>query len=262
MPRTLAGLPTPTANGYTQSNRRALKAGLGSVQQRSIMGLGEDPGTQQVAMSTTQIAGGAASSIIGAVGTTATGMATWAAVAIPVVGAAVAAVTIWLSSMFRKNAQKEAATNIVDQIEVQLKSNLEGYLNGPRTQQSQLQALANFDAGWQAVVENCSNPELGSAGKRCISERQQGGTAPWCSLPGGKGCDWFTRYRDPIANDTPVQSLNNKVIEGEGMAVDIVNQVLGGTVDIAGHSIPTGLLVGGALLLVAVTAGGSGGKKA
>ena len=237
-----------------------------------MQGLGESDSTRQIALSATQIAGGVAATVVGTIGTTAgtaatattaataATMATWAAVAVPLIGVAVVAVTLWLTSMFKRNAQKEAATDIVDQIEIQLKDNLSGYLSGPRTQQSQLQALANFDAGWAAVVENCSNPQLGSAGERCISERQQGGTAPWCSLPGGKGCDWFVRYRDPIANDTPnpdVQSLNTQVVGGSGMVVDTINEVLGGTVRIAGNSIPTSLLVGGALLLVALTAGGN-----
>jgi len=53
-------------------------------------------------------------------------------------------------------------------------------------------------------MANCGAAEMGEPGRRCISERQRGGTAPWC--PTGSGCDWFILYRDPIANDVPVPS--------------------------------------------------------
>ncbi len=72
-----------------------------------------------------------------------------------------------------------------------------------RYKSSQTAALSYFDqiAGW--LQQMCSNPALGAAGQRCISERLvHGGSAPWC--PGGTGCDWITAYRDPIANDAGV----------------------------------------------------------
>lgn len=118
---------------------------------------------------------------------------TTAAWAVPVIGAAVAAVTFGLSRIFRRGAQKRAATQIVDELEPLLKQNLEGYLSGPRTVESQRQALQNFDAAWQYLTSSrgCGNPDLGDAGRRCISERARGGR--W---------DWWAAYRDPIANDT------------------------------------------------------------
>lgn len=258
MPRTLAGTPaTSPARGYTQSNRRlAQQARLGLLAPASHMGMGMGMGalgsgsSQQLVLSAPQIAGSTATGIIGGAvkaGTLAANSA-WATIGIPVIGAAVVGVTMWLSSMFKRNAQKEAATNIVDQIEIKLKENLDGYLNGPRTPESQAQALANFDAGWNAVIENCSNPELGSAGERCISERQEGGTAPWCPKPGGKGCDWFALYRYPIASDTPVQTQN--VVEGSGMAVNTINEVLGGSVQFGGVVIDNRLLLGAAAIIL------------
>lgn len=63
----------------------------------------------------------------------------------------------------------------------------------PRPLSLQREALANFDQIWGALVNACSNPALGSAGQRCISERQ----------PGGK-YDFTSYYRTPIANDTNV----------------------------------------------------------
>lgn len=260
-PRSLAGVETTNRPvGYTQSLRRlrAQQSGMDNRNVMSLSGLG-DSSTQQIVMSAPQIAGSTATGIIGGAvkaGTLAANSA-WATIGIPVIGAAVVGVTMWLSAMYKRGAQKEAATNIVDQIEVQLKANLDGYLNGPRTVESQLQALANFDAGWDAVVQNCSNPELGSAGQRCISERQQGGIAPWCTTPDKRGCDWFTRYRDPIANDVPVQTPN--VLQGEGLAVDTINTLLGGNVQVAGMTIDNKIIfgVGAIILALALT----GGKK-
>lgn len=129
----------------------------------------------------------------------------WAAAAIPFVGVALAGITLWIGAMFKRGAQKEAATAIVNQIEPQMQANLAAYMDSPRTAEAQAQALANFDAMWSAVLQACSDKSLGDAGKRCISERQQGGIAPWCTTPDKRGCDWFVRYRDPIAQDT-VQS--------------------------------------------------------
>lgn len=63
----------------------------------------------------------------------------------------------------------------------------------PRPKSLQQEALANFDAIWNALVQQCGNPALGSAGQRCISERQRGGKY-----------DFFSYYRDPIANDINV----------------------------------------------------------
>lgn len=126
----------------------------------------------------------------------------WATAAIPFVGPALAGVALWLGAMYRRGAQKEAATRIVNELEPKIQENLQAYLDSPRTPQAQAQALANFDAMWNAVLQACGDNSLGAAGTRCISERQAGGVAPWCNTPDKRGCDWFTLYRDPIANDT------------------------------------------------------------
>lgn len=130
----------------------------------------------------------------------------WPALAVPVVGAAVAGVTVALTLLFNRKgpAQKVATTKIVDQVEPLLQDNLRGYMEGPRTYASQEQALQNFDAAWAYLAEKCGASVMGEPGQRCISERQRGGSAPWC--PTGTGCDWFALYRDPIANDVPASS--------------------------------------------------------
>jgi hypothetical protein len=69
-------------------------------------------------------------------------------------------------------------------------------MSGPRTRSSQAAALKNFDDAWAYLTsaEACGNPQLGNPGKACISDRSRGGR--W---------DWFSYYRDPIAQDPNVK---------------------------------------------------------
>lgn len=101
-----------------------------------------------------------------------------------------------------------------------------------RYKSSQTAALSYFDqiAGW--LQQACSNPALGDAGRRCISERLvHGGTAPWC--PTGTGCDWITAYRDPIANDA-------------GVVPDPPSAAISSTVDSISNALGLGPITGGA----------------
>lgn len=142
---------------------------------------------QTIALSAPQIAAGAVSMA-------AASGAAWATAVIPFVGPIIAGVTLGLTALFNRKGpkQKVATTSIVDQVEPLLQDNVNAYLTGPRTVTAQQQAIANFEAGWRFVVENCNIPEMGEPGLRCTSERQRGGK--W---------DWFRLYLDPILNDTP-----------------------------------------------------------
>lgn len=180
------GYPFPMA-----PRRRAARPGLGCACgcghcETSLHGLG---GAAQIVLSAGQIAGGALPSIGAAAGL-------WATAAIPVVGAGIAAITIALTALFSRKGpqQKVATTHIVDEIEPQLAANRDYYLAGARTISSQAQALANFDAGWKLVVDNCGQPSMGNPGIACINDRKPGGQ--W---------DWFSYYRTPIANDPQVK---------------------------------------------------------
>ncbi|MBK7927073.1 MAG: hypothetical protein IPJ98_06100 [Bryobacterales bacterium] len=148
---------------------------------------------EKLVVSAPSIAGG----ILTAGGTSSIAATTWGTLAIPVIGAAVAGVTIGLTLLFARKGpkQKVATTKIVDQVEPLLEENLQGYLNGPRTRTAQEQAMQNFLAGWQFVVDHCNIPEMGDPGQRCVSERTRGGK--W---------DWFALYYDPIANDAGVKA--------------------------------------------------------
>lgn len=119
------------------------------------------------------------------------------AAAVPVIGAAVAGVTIGLQLIFNRKGpkQKVASTKIVDDLEPLLKNNVEAYMSGPRTRSSQAAAIQNFDDAWAYLISDqaCGSQALGNPGKACISDRSKGGK--W---------DWFSYYRDPIANDSQV----------------------------------------------------------
>lgn len=92
------------------------------------------------------------------------------------------------------------AENILNQI----KSTYFG-TQTPRAQSFQTATLQSIQQIFNWLQQVCSQPNLGSAGQRCISERLvQGGSAPWCPDPGGVGCDWITNYYVPIATDPNV----------------------------------------------------------
>lgn len=166
---------TATAWDWTPAARRGLSGDVSDI-----------------VLAAPSIAGGAVT--VG--GSSSIAASVWGAAAVPVVGAIVAGVTIGLMALFNRKGpkQKVATTQIVDSVEPMLADNRDGYLAGPRTRSSQAQALANFEAGWDYVVQNCGDVVMGDPGKRCISERTRGGR--W---------DWFALYRDPIANDADVQ---------------------------------------------------------
>lgn len=125
---------------------------------------------------------------------------------VPVVGVAIAGITLALTAIFMRKGpkQKELATQAVNQVQDLMEQNYREYMAGPRTPESRTVALANFDQGWAWLIsgDGCGNPALGDPGKRCISERQRGGNigqGTWCTA--ADGCDMFVSLRDPIAND-------------------------------------------------------------
>jgi hypothetical protein len=121
-----------------------------------------------------------------------------ASLAVPIIGAALAGVTFAVITLIRNTGCGPTciqATQYANQSATLMQQNMQAYfsLPAPRPKSAQSQALANFDALWAQLVKLCSDPALGNAGKRCISERQ----------PGGKYDD-AKFNRDPIANDPNV----------------------------------------------------------
>lgn len=95
-------------------------------------------------------------------------------------------------------------TKWANQAELALQQNLAAYMAipTPRPLAAQQAALANFDQLWAYLFQECNNPQLGKAGQSCINDRARG-ACKWTDASGA--CfNWFSGYRDPIANDPNV----------------------------------------------------------
>jgi hypothetical protein len=182
-------------------------------------------GLGATAVSTTSALVSVTGAAIGA-GASIAGAATLGAIAGPI-GAIAGALVGIFSQMFQGcGSTCTLASNEANQVENLLQQNLSAYEASGHTQSEQAAAIANAQYAFTQLNQFCSNPQLGAAGQRCISERLvQGGTAPWCPNPGHTGCDWITTYLLPIQNDpnvvpdTPtspvVSSTVNSVLSGQ-----------------------------------------------
>jgi hypothetical protein len=140
-----------------------------------------------------------------------------------------------------------AATKVVNDAEPILQQNVAHYFSSPvRYKSMQLAALNNYDTIWAAVQKTCAGIG-GAGGAGCVADRKSGACRihsatparfDGCQyIPGGEASDsgtcwnWFTGYRDPIANDPCVQpdptpgSVPSSLLESVG--VNPVAQVFG-----------------------------------
>ena len=145
------------------------------------------------------------------------------------VGAAVAITSQIIASLFKPNLQKIQASNDANQIGDILSQNLDNWLSIPTNQRYksiQTAALQVFDTGWQQYVSAVKQiPNWNTKAPDSISDRQQGSCAYHVTQPygwingqwvpaganvqvgskqqvSGYYCwNWFTGFRDPIAND-------------------------------------------------------------
>jgi hypothetical protein len=134
-----------------------------------------------------------------------------------------------------------------DKIEKLLQQNKDAYFaipDGQRTKSVQAVALANFDNTWAKLVQYCGNPSFGSAGQRCVTDRQRG--ACRIKTPDGQCWDWFKGYYDPIANDASV--VPDSVPAVTSQVKSALDQIFGGT-NGAPLNVKPLLLIGGAVLL-------------
>lgn len=112
------------------------------------------------------------------------------------IGAALAGVTLLVDHLIANSGCGQTcivASDFANQAEVLLKQNLAAWNAEPHTVSNQQQALANYAALWNKLMQLCGDPALGNAGKRCISDRERAGKFPWP-----------TWYYDPIANAADV----------------------------------------------------------
>jgi len=175
-----------------------------------------------------QIAAGVVPSVLVSTGAIAAGSAL-----VPVIGAAIAGVTLAVGLFLNRNAeyfaQAKATTGIVNEAEVYMKQNLAAWQSSDKTKADQQQAIDNFNTLWSQVVQACSSPQYGGPGQRCVSDRQRGGQ--W---------DWFSYYLDPIAGDP-----NVKPDKFETATNDVVSGVTGAIANLNMGSLLPILLLGG-----------------
>ena len=211
----------------------------------------------QGALNTTGIVAGAAS-----VGVSAAAIGgLLAASAVPIIGAAIAAATLIITQIIKNSGCGQTCIETsqwANQAEKALEQNIAAYFsNSPRYVSQQTLALANFDAVWAQLQATCGQPGTGNAGVRCISDRQSGActwkqssTSTLLGYPGepqpGECWNWFSGYRDPIANDPEVQpdSVSSAASSVENSAASLLTAA--GIP--ASYTVP--LLIGAAVLLL------------
>lgn len=204
----------------------------------------------------TQIAGGVLMTAGGLIA--ATGVGALPGAIVTAVGALVGLV----GGLFTPDLTKVQATNIVNQIELQvLKPMLASWQALPperKTRSVQAVYLATFNDAWNNVMKACSNPALGEAGQACISDRIQNachwtvdGQTP--GTPGNCG-NWFVWFRDPILYDPQVHDDFSPVGSVAGSVSDTFSSLFGDSTT-GGGGFPVPLMVGVGLIGLALVMG-------
>jgi hypothetical protein len=139
------------------------------------------------------------------------------AAAVPVIGAGLMAATMLVQYLVANSGCGQTCivtSQWANQAADALQQVLDGYfaLPAPRTDAQKAVAVANFNTIWNQLKKMCSDPSVGDAGKRCISDRQQGACV-WKQAyapvyPGepeiGECWNWFNGYLKPIQDDKTV----------------------------------------------------------
>ena len=132
------------------------------------------------------------------------------------------------------------SSQYANQAEAALAQNIQAYFSipAPRDSASQTAAENLYMQVWNDLQAQCGNPSLGSAGKKCISDRQAGACtwkqttdSPLLSIPGepqpGECWNWFSGYYQPIVNDpdvapatvaTSAESLASGLLSSAGLS--------------------------------------------
>jgi hypothetical protein len=145
--------------------------------------------------------------------------------------------------------------------EAALQQNIQTYfsLPTPRDPVAQQTAMQLFQTVWADLQQQCGNSALGTAGQKCITDRQSGActwkqttTSPLLSIPGepqpGECWNWWNGYYDPIANDPNVGAATVA-----SSATGVIDSVTGDANAVASSvGLPSGT---GTLLLLALAAG-------
>lgn len=166
------------------------------------------------------------------------------AVAVPIVGAVIAGVSLALLAIFNnpRGAEKVAATHIVDAVEPQLKANRDAYVNAPvRTAAAQAAALQNFDYAWSQMTgpQYLGAASLKDVYRQSVDDRNRGGK--W---------DWFSYYRDPVANTPP----NDVAPQSAGLESSITGSLIRSATGVAVPETVLGIPLDLAAIALVITA--------
>jgi hypothetical protein len=200
-------------------------------------GLGQSTADTAV-QSATRVATAVVPKLVGQSVATLLGVTT--TVAIPIVGAAIAGISLGIEAILHSGCGESCivTSEWANQAEVLLRKNLTEYqaIPAPRPRSVQQIAMANFQAIWNRLVEQCSQPGLSTAGINCIGDRQDG-ACKWHDAS-GQCWNWWSGYYYPIANDT--QTYDDGPLTGA--------PPVAGVPSVAGFD-PTLLMLGGGILL-------------
>lgn len=174
-------------------------------------------GLGATAQQTVQQIGGASSGVVAAAAGPALGTALGisASLAIPIVGAALAGVVAGIEAILNSGCGETCieTSQWANQASAQLDRMMAAYFGvpAPRPQSLQSACLQIFQQIWNTLVQQCSQPNLGTAGQNCISDRQDG-ACKWKAAPPaypgepatGTCWNWWNAYYYPILNDPNV----------------------------------------------------------
>lgn len=116
-----------------------------------------------------------------------------------------------------------------------------------RYRSSQRQAVAYMQQIIDWLTQCLSNPDLGDVGRKYFDQRLvRGAPAPWCYTADKTGCDYFSAFLDPIANDPGV--VDDPPASPDQVATAILSGDVGG-VDFSSLLLPAALIAAGVFLL-------------
>jgi hypothetical protein len=183
------------------------------------------------------------------------------ALVLPVVGAAIAGISIAIEAILHSGCGQTCivTSQWANQAEGYLQKNIDAYFAVPipRPRSVQQVAMANFQAIWNTLVQQCNQPGLGAAGQNCINDRKDG-ACKWQAkapqYPGepavGQCWNWWNGYYYPIANDPNV--VDDSVLAAAANPItSAISSITGG--GSSSYLIIGAAILGGVLLLQAVS---------
>ena len=198
-----------------------------------------------------------AASTAAATGSAATILGMAPTLAVPIIGAAIVGAATAIAYFIKNSGCGPTCVQTsqwANQAEPYLKQNADAYFAqpAPRTRSQQQAALNTFDTVWARLQQLCGQPDVGNAGVRCISDRQQGackwratGTPPWPGSPAVGECwNWFNAYRDPIAHDAVVEDAS--LLDEAGLSLSLPGEP--GGVGLLPLALVAGLIIAGVML--------------